>query len=80
MDTENLRLAAKFIKDADAILITSGAGMGVDSGFGTFRGPTALVWPPSGVRKEEYSNICRPNRLQTDPEFAWSFWQFAYKR
>ena len=33
-----LRAAAAAIRQSDALLICSGAGMGVDSGLGTFRG------------------------------------------
>lgn len=34
----NLRLAAEAIKQADTLLVTAGAGMGVDSGLPDFRG------------------------------------------
>ena len=33
-----IRLAAEIIQSADALLITAGAGMGVDSGLMDFRG------------------------------------------
>lgn len=36
--------AAEAVASADALLITTGAGMGVDSGLGTFRGRNAGVW------------------------------------
>ena len=39
MNTDNkLRQAAESIKAADALLVTAGAGMGVDSGLPDFRG------------------------------------------
>ena len=36
---ENLKQAATWIADADSLIITAGAGMGVDSGLPDFRGP-----------------------------------------
>lgn len=36
----------QLIKESDAMLICTGAGMGVGSKLGTFRGPNAGVWPP----------------------------------
>lgn len=38
---EELRKAAEYIHHADALLINTGAGMGVGSGIGTFRGKAA---------------------------------------
>ena len=38
MAVEQISNAAKAILEADALLICTGAGMGVDSGLGTFRG------------------------------------------
>jgi hypothetical protein len=40
------QIVAKAIFEADALLYTTGAGMGVASGLGTFRGVNAGVWPP----------------------------------
>eukprot|EP00439_Symbiodinium_sp_Y106_P014063 s6111_g2.t1 len=40
----SLAQAAEWIANADALLIGSGAGMGVDSGLGTFRGGKKGVW------------------------------------
>jgi len=38
MSDELFHIAAKKIIDADAIIVTAGAGMGVDSGLPDFRG------------------------------------------
>ena len=37
---EQIKNAARAVLEADALLIFTGAGMGVDSGLGTFRGTT----------------------------------------
>jgi NAD-dependent SIR2 family protein deacetylase len=38
MTNTNIDIAIELIKDSDAVLITAGAGMGVDSGLPDFRG------------------------------------------
>ncbi|MCK5220819.1 MAG: NAD-dependent protein deacetylase, partial [Candidatus Aminicenantes bacterium] len=45
---EKIREAAALIRDADAILIGAGAGMGVDSGLPDFRGNEGFwnAYPP----------------------------------
>ena len=39
---ENIKRAAGLIRDTDALIITAGAGIGVDSGLPDFRGPEAF--------------------------------------
>ncbi|CAF1123753.1 unnamed protein product [Rotaria sordida] len=54
--------AADLVLHCRAILFTSGAGMGVNSGFGTFRGITADVWPPLLHHPElGYTSMCNPS-------------------
>jgi len=76
---QNLRRAAELISQANAILVTSGAGMGVPSGIGTFRGNTAGVWEGYSVQPNlDYTHLTNPVRFVEDPNFAWSFWQWKY--
>ena len=42
---QELRDAAELIRNADALLIGAGAGMGVDSGLPDFRGATGATVP-----------------------------------
>ena len=67
-----LRAAADCIMAADAILICSGAGMGVDSGLGTYRGINA------GNFGIDYEIICQPKWFQSHPDLAWGFWGRCY--
>jgi NAD-dependent SIR2 family protein deacetylase/8-oxo-dGTP pyrophosphatase MutT (NUDIX family) len=68
--------AAAAIDDADAILVCSGAGLGVDCGFGTFRGRSAGAWPTAlAKRKLDFSEASDPCWFDEDPQFAWSFWK-----
>ncbi len=68
--------AAKIIRDAGALIVAAGAGMGVDSGLPDFRGPEGFwkAYPPYrslGMRFEEAAN---PRRFHEDPALAWGFY------
>jgi NAD-dependent SIR2 family protein deacetylase len=68
--------AAEAINDAGALLITAGAGMGVDSGLPDFRGTEGFwraypVIAKLGLRFEEIAN---PAWFETSPELAWAFY------
>jgi hypothetical protein len=73
-----LQSSAAAILGADAVLLCSGAGMGVDSGFGTFRGRHAGVWPPLKALGMDYVEACSPALFVSDPRLAWGFWSFSY--
>jgi NAD-dependent SIR2 family protein deacetylase len=73
---ENLQRAKQLLEEADAIFITSGAGMGVDSGLPDFRGVEGFwnAYPKArelGLRFEEMAN---PQWFETDPQLAWAFY------
>lgn len=74
--------AARLLQEADVIHITAGAGMGVGSGLGTFRGQAAGVWPPLERLKLEFPEMSNPNRFRDEdkigPKLAWSFWKWRY--
>ena len=71
------RAAAAVIEQADALLITCGAGMGVDSGLPTFRGPEAAgfcrIWPTYGQHGAGYEELMSPAMFDVDPHLAWGF-------
>jgi len=73
-----LKQAAILIQNSDAILIGTGAGMGVDSGIGTFRGKYAGIWPPLEKLKIDFTQMSNPQRFVENPHFAWSFWNFRF--
>ena len=75
---EDIAQAAKLIKEANALLINTGAGMGVSSGLGTFRGKNAGVWPPLVKLGLDFSDMSNPSRFKKDARLAWSFWNFRY--
>jgi len=74
-----IRAAAEALQNADALLICTGAGMGVDSGLGTFRGKNAGVWPPLKAMQMDFSEMSQPSWFTTDPRLAWAFWHFRHQ-
>ncbi|MFH1052169.1 MAG: Sir2 family NAD-dependent protein deacetylase [bacterium] len=73
---ENIELAAKALKKADAIIITAGAGMGVDSGLPDFRGNEGFwkAYPPIAKLGISFSGMANPQWFTTNPKLAWGFY------
>ncbi len=76
MSTTLIRQAADIISNAQAILITAGAGMGVDSGLPDFRGAEGFwkAYPPYEKLGLKFNDLADPEWLESDPEFAWGFY------
>ncbi len=78
--TEYLKLsilnAKEAIENADAILITAGAGMGVDSGLPDFRGNDGFwrAYPPLKELGLEFHDIANPKWFAKNPKMAWGFY------
>jgi NAD-dependent SIR2 family protein deacetylase len=73
---KDIKEARKFIKDADALLITAGAGMGVDSGLPDFRGNEGFwkAYPPIKKLGLSFSDMANPAWFDSDPLLAWAFY------
>jgi len=74
--TDRLKKAQSILQEADALFITAGAGMGVDSGLPDFRGSEGFwrAYPKVkelGLRFEEMAN---PQWFESDPSLAWAFY------
>lgn len=76
MNEEVLSAAAAAIGDAEALLITAGAGMGVDSGLPDFRGPEGFwrAYPPYRALGLRFEELAQPRWFETDPTLAWGFY------
>jgi NAD-dependent SIR2 family protein deacetylase len=73
-------IARKRIQKADAILITAGAGMGVDSGLPDFRGIEGF-WKAYPVIKDlgyRFEEMANPRWFEEDPALAWAFYGHRY--
>jgi NAD-dependent SIR2 family protein deacetylase len=73
---EKIHRAAQAIREADGLLITAGAGMGVDSGLPDFRGTEGFwnAYPALGKLNIEFQRIARPQTFLEDPTLAWGFY------
>ena len=63
------------IKEAKYLLITAGAGMGVDSGLPDFRGNSGF-WRayPALKNKIDFASMANPKWFKTNPKMAWAFY------
>lgn len=70
------RRAADLIAQADGLLITAGAGIGVDSGLPDFRGPQGFwgAYPALGRARIAFEQIANPSAFESSPLRAWGFY------
>ncbi|WP_018639256.1 SIR2 family NAD-dependent protein deacylase [Parafrankia elaeagni] len=68
--------AADLLRDADALLVCAGAGMGVDSGLPDFRGATGFwrAYPPYARLGLSFTQLADPVHFGADPSLAWGFY------
>jgi NAD-dependent SIR2 family protein deacetylase len=68
--------AAALIDQADGLLITAGAGMGVDSGLPDFRGAEGFwkAYPALAKAGIHFQTIASPASFRTHPRLAWGFY------
>lgn len=68
--------AADSIRDADALLICAGAGMGVDSGLPDFRGNQGFwkAYPPFAKLGYSFIDMANPQWFDSDSHLAWGFY------
>eukprot|EP01083_Nonionella_stella_P249589 862877_1 len=71
----SIERAARAIAQAKCMLITAGAGMGVDSGLPDFRGPEGFwrAYPPMKKLNLKLEDMSTPSWFSDDPKFAWGF-------
>jgi NAD-dependent SIR2 family protein deacetylase len=75
-DVDPIHRAAELVKTAEALVITAGAGMGVDSGLPDFRSNEGFwnAYPPFRHLALEFSQVANPRWFRTDPALAWGFY------
>jgi len=68
--------AARTVNEAEAFVITAGAGMGVDSGLPDFRGDHGFwqVYPPYARLGLSFVECANPEHFTRDPAFGWGFY------
>ena len=75
MKTDYAAAAAK-ISEAGALIITAGAGMGVDSGLPDFRGNQGFwnAYPMYARLGLSFVDAANPQHFERDPLFGWGFY------
>lgn len=73
---EKIEQARHIIQECDALLITAGAGMGVDSGLPDFRGNTGFwnAYPVAKKRHLSFESLANPEWFEREPTLAWAFY------
>ena len=73
-------LAAQAIANADTLLITAGAGLGVDSGLPDFRGNDGFwcLHPLYAQQGLTFADLANPYWFSHHPEWAWGFYGHRY--
>ena len=68
--------AAEVVKNADALYITAGAGIGVDSGLPDFRGNEGFwkAYPPIKKLGISFIDMANPSWFDENPLLAWAFY------
>ncbi len=76
MSANKYLTAAEQIKNADAILISAGAGMGVDSGLPDFRGNRGFwnAYPFAEKLGLSFVDLANPSWFDNNPRLAWAFY------
>lgn len=74
MKQEAIKRAAALLRSADGLLITAGAGMGVDSGLPDFRGDQGFWQAYPALRGYSFIDMANPRWFHTDPQRAWGFY------
>lgn len=74
--TENLQKAKQLLQQADALFITAGAGMGVDSGLPDFRGKEGFwhAYPKAKALELCFEELANPKWFEDDSKLAWAFY------
>ncbi|MBF0416267.1 MAG: NAD-dependent deacetylase [Magnetococcales bacterium] len=73
---EDWQKAADWLIAADALMITAGAGMGVDSGLPDFRGDEGFwqAYPPLKQLGLSFVEMANPQGFARNPPLAWGFY------
>jgi NAD-dependent SIR2 family protein deacetylase len=76
LDPAAIAIAAELVATAGALVIATGAGMGVDSGLPDFRGNAGSwhAYPALGARGLDFAAIASARSFEKAARLAWSFY------
>lgn len=81
LDHQKVKKIQTLFSRADSLIITAGAGMGVDSGLPDFRGNHGMwqAYPELGKQRLQFTSIANPNAFRQQPRLAWGFYGHRLK-
>lgn len=76
LDPRQTEAIKNLFKRADSLIISAGAGMGVDSGLPDFRGNQGMwqAYPELGKQRLDFTEIANPAAFKQQPRLAWGFY------
>ncbi|OEC90039.1 SIR2 family NAD-dependent protein deacylase [Acinetobacter sp. YK3] len=76
LDPHQTEQIKNLFKSADSLIISAGAGMGVDSGLPDFRGNQGMwqAYPELGKQRLDFTEIANPAAFKQQPDLAWGFY------
>ena len=74
--SERIEEIRRYLTESEALLVTAGAGMGVDSGLPDFRGDEGFwrAYPMARKLGLNFMDLANPRRFEEDPALAWAFY------
>lgn len=81
LNTQQVTKIKEMFAQADGLLITAGAGMGIDSGLPDFRGNHGMwqTYPELGKQGINFTAIANPAAFWDTPNLAWGFYGHRLK-
>ncbi|PZT47843.1 NAD-dependent deacetylase [Helicobacter valdiviensis] len=76
-----IQRAKECIKEAEVLMITAGAGMGVDGGLPDFRSKEGFwrAYPPLGELGIKFQDLANPKSFCENPELSWAFYAHRFE-
>lgn len=76
LEQQQINQLQTLFKKADCLIISAGAGMGVDSGLPDFRGNHGMwqAYPELGKQGLDFTEIANPAAFRRNPRLAWGFY------
>ncbi len=76
-DTQSLiSQSAKILEEAEALIITAGSGIGIDSGLPNYNDPNVFknLFPKLGLENISFAQMANPAWFTKNPKRAWAFY------
>lgn len=75
-ENERIKRAVSWLRDADGMLVTAGAGMSVDSGLPDYRGADGFwhAYPALKQHRLTFRDMANPRVMASHPRLCWGFY------